>query len=152
VTLHKDGIPRFQLLQRRQKRPTAPVFFFLFDSVWSDGHDLTGKTVVHRRKRLQEIITAVDGIQVSGYVENRGKALFQLASEKGLEGIVAKRKSSIYRPGKRTPDCLKIKSRPQQEFVVCFTEGKGSQTSWSAAIGRIPKRTAALFRSLRHRL
>ena len=56
-----------------------------------------------------------------------GKALFDLTKAKGMEGIVAKRKNSVYRPGKRSPDWLKIKSRPQQEFVVGgFTEGKGS--------------------------
>jgi ATP-dependent DNA ligase len=76
---------------------------FLFDLVWSDGHDLTGKSVVRRRERLEQITTSVPGIQVGGYVENHGKALFQLAKEKGLEGIIAKRKSSIYRPGKRSP-------------------------------------------------
>jgi bifunctional non-homologous end joining protein LigD len=72
---------------------------------------------------------------VGGYVENRGKALFQLAKEKGLEGIIAKRKSSVYRPGKRSPDWLKIKSRPQQEFIVCgFTEGKGSRKHFGALL------------------
>src|SRR5258706_16144679 len=69
VALDKDGIPRFQLLQQWQKRPTAPVVYVLFDLLWDNGRDLTGKSVVHRRKRLQEIITAVDGIQVGGYVE-----------------------------------------------------------------------------------
>jgi bifunctional non-homologous end joining protein LigD len=68
---------------------------------------------------LEEIITPVPGIQIGGYVERRGKDLFQLAKEKGLEGIIAKRKPSTYRPGKRSPDWLKIKARPQQEFVVC---------------------------------
>jgi bifunctional non-homologous end joining protein LigD len=135
VALDKDGIPRFQLLQKWQKRPTTPVVFFLFDLLWSDGRDITRKSVVHRRKRLQEIITAVDGIQVGGYVEKRGKDLFKLANEKGLEGIIAKRKSSIYRPGKRLPDWLKIKSRPQQEFIVCgFTEGKGSRKHFGALL------------------
>ena len=135
VALDKDGVPRFQLLQQWQKRPTAPVVFYLFDLLWSDGRDITGKSIVHRRKRLQEIITAVDGIQVGGYVESRGKYLFQLAKERGLEGIVAKRKASIYRPGKRSPDWLKIKSRPQQEFVVCgFTEGKGSRKHFGALL------------------
>jgi bifunctional non-homologous end joining protein LigD len=124
VALDKEGVPRFQLLQQWQKRPTAPVVFYLFDLLWYDGRDITGNTVVQRRERLQEIITQISGIQVGGYVENRGKALFLLAKEKGLEGIIAKRKTSIYRPGKRSPDWLKIKSRPQQEFVVCgFTEG-----------------------------
>ncbi len=89
---------------------------------------LTGKSVIQRRERLQEIITPVAGIQVGGYLEKHGVELFQLAKEKGLEGIIAKRKGSTYQPGRRSPDWLKIKARPQQEFIVCgFTEGKGSR-------------------------
>src|SRR5258705_6004407 len=106
VALDKDGVPRFQLLQQWQKRPTAPVVFYLFDLLWSDGRDITGKTVLQRRDRLEQIINPVPGIQVGGYIENRGIDLYRLAKEKGLEQIVAKRKSSIYRPGKRSPDWL----------------------------------------------
>jgi bifunctional non-homologous end joining protein LigD len=96
---------------------------------------MAGRTVVRRRKRLQEIVIPVPGIQVDGHVENRGKALFQIAKEKGLEGIIAKRKTSTYRPGKRSLDWLKIKSRPQQEFVVCgFTQGKGSRKHFGALL------------------
>jgi bifunctional non-homologous end joining protein LigD len=128
VALDEEGIPRFQLLQKWQKRPTAPVVYVLFDLPWDNGRDLTGKSVIQRRERLQEIITPVAGIQVGGYLEKRGVELFQLAKEKGLEGIIAKRKGSTYQPGWRSPDWLKIKARPQQEFVVCgFTEGKGSR-------------------------
>ena len=72
VALDEEGIPRFQLLQKWQKRPTAPVVYILFDLLWENGCDLTGKSVVHRRKRLREIITPVEGIQVGGYIENRG--------------------------------------------------------------------------------
>ena len=74
VALDGKGTPRFQLLQRWQKRPTAPVCFYLFDLLWCDGRDITSKTVVQRRQRLREIITAEDGIQVGGYVENHGKS------------------------------------------------------------------------------
>jgi bifunctional non-homologous end joining protein LigD len=84
--------------------------------IWCYGHDVTGKTVVQRREQLEEIITPVPGIQIGGYVERRGKDLFQLAKEKGLEGIIAKRKPSTYRPEKRSPDWLKIEARPQQEI------------------------------------
>jgi bifunctional non-homologous end joining protein LigD len=109
--------------------------FVLFDSLWDKGYDLTGKSVVQRRERLEEIIAAVPGIQVGGFVENRGKDLFRLAKEKGLEGIIAKRKASTYQHGRRSPDWLKIKSRPQQEFVVCgFTEGKGSRSKHFGAL------------------
>jgi bifunctional non-homologous end joining protein LigD len=77
----------------------------------------------------------VDGVQVGGYVESRGTDLFRLAKEKGMEGIIAKRKESIYRPGKRSSDWLKIKLRPQQEFIVCgFTEGKGSRKHFGALL------------------
>jgi ATP dependent DNA ligase C terminal region len=81
------------------------------------------------------LIIPVDGTQVGGYIENRGIDLFRLAKEKGLEWVIAKRKSSIYRPGKRSPDWLKIKSRPQQEFIVCgLTKGKGSRKHFGALL------------------
>lgn len=52
------------------------------------------------------------------YVEGEGRALFDLTKQKGMEGIIAKREKSTYRPGKRSFDLLKIKPRLQQEFVV----------------------------------
>lgn len=100
MALDEAGIPRFQLLQKWQKRPTAPVVYVLFDLLWDNGRDLTGKNIVQRRERLQEIITPVAGIQVGGYIEKRGIDLFRLAKEKGLEGIIAKRKGSTYQPGR----------------------------------------------------
>jgi bifunctional non-homologous end joining protein LigD len=66
VALDEEGIPRFQLLQQWQKRPTAPVVFFLFGLLWSDGRDLTGKTVVQRHERLKEIITPVTNLVIPG--------------------------------------------------------------------------------------
>jgi bifunctional non-homologous end joining protein LigD len=135
VALDEEGVPRFQLLQKWRKRPTAPVVFVLFDLLWDSGRDLTGNRIVQRRERLEQIIHPVAGIQVGGYIENRGIDLFRLAKVKGLEGIIAKRKTSIYQPGKRSADWLKIKARPQQEFVVCgFTEGKGSRKHFGALL------------------
>jgi len=73
VALDKGGVPRFQLLQQWQKRPTAPVVFYLFDLLWSDGRDITGKSVVHRRARLQQIINPVPSIQarLGGVIRKR---------------------------------------------------------------------------------
>ena len=73
-------------------------------------------------------------------MEVEGTALFELTKEKGMEGITAKRKDSIYRPGKRTSDWLKIKARLQQEFVVGgFTAPKGAESisaRWCLALTR----------------
>jgi bifunctional non-homologous end joining protein LigD len=84
---------------------------------------------------LNEIITPVDGIQVGGFIENPGIDLFELARDKALVGIIASARQAFYRPGKRSPNWLKIKSRPQQELVVCgFTEGKGSRKHLGALL------------------
>jgi bifunctional non-homologous end joining protein LigD len=135
VALDGEGIPRFQLLQRWQKRPTAPVVYYLFDVLWSEGQDFTSKPVLTRRERLTQIVSPVEGIQVGNWISTRGKELFRFAKEKGFEGNVAKRKASTYQPGQRTKDWLKIKSRPQQEFVVGgFTEDKGSRQRLGALL------------------
>ena len=128
VAVDENGNPGFQLLQRFQKQPTAPTLYYVFDVLWSDGEDITGKTIMERRTVLERIIKPTAGVQLGTYVDSRGIALFNLAKEKGMEGIKAKRKDGIYYPDKRTPDWLKIKSRAQQEFVVGgFTEGRGSR-------------------------
>jgi bifunctional non-homologous end joining protein LigD len=135
VAVDENGIPRFQLLQRFQKQPTAPTLYYVFDVLWSDGADITGQTILERRALLERIIKPVPGIQLGTYVENEGKALFQLVKDKGMEGVIAKRKESIYRPGRRTSDWLKIKARLQQEFVVGgFTEPKGSRKHLGAVV------------------
>ena len=117
VALDSEGIPRFQLLQRWQKRPTAPVVYCLFDVLWHEGQDFTSKPVLERRERLSLLISPVNGIQVGSWIPTRGQDLLSEAKEKGLEGIVAKRIASIYLPGQRTKDWLKIKSRQEQELI-----------------------------------
>jgi bifunctional non-homologous end joining protein LigD len=135
VAVDENGIPRFQLLQRFQKQPTAPTLYYVFDLLWYKGDDLTQKPVLERRKVLEQVLKPAAGIQLGSYVEAEGKALFELTKEKGMEGIIAKRKDSLYRPGKRASDWLKIKARLQQEFVIGgFTAPKGSRKHLGAVV------------------
>ena len=135
VAVDENGIPRFQLLQRFQKQPTAPTLYYVFDVLWFQGDELTQKPILERRKVLERILKPAAGVQLGSYVEAEGKALFELTKEKGMEGIIAKRKDSLYRPGKRTSDWLKIKARLQQEFVVGgFTAPKGSRMHLGAVV------------------
>ena len=132
VAVDENGIPRFQLLQRFQKQPTAPTLYYVFDVLWYNGADVTGKPILERRSVLESITKPAAGIQLGQYVEAERKALFELTKEKG---IIAKRKDSIYRPGKRSSDWLKIKARLQQEFVVGgFTAPKGSRKYLGAVV------------------
>jgi bifunctional non-homologous end joining protein LigD len=93
------------------------------------------KPILERRSVLERILKPAAGIQLGSSVEAKGKALFNLMKEKEIEGIIAKRKDSIYRPGRRSSDWLKIKARLQQEFVVGgFTAPKGSRKHLGAVV------------------
>jgi len=101
VAVDENGIPRFQLLQRFQKQPTTPTLYYVFDILWYQGDDLTQKPILERRKVLERILKPAAGIQLGSYVEAEGKALFELTKEKGMEGIIAKRKDSLL-PARQT--------------------------------------------------
>src|ERR1700747_899329 len=49
VAVDENGIPRFKLLQKFQKQPTAPTLYYVFDILWHDGDDLTRKPLVDRK-------------------------------------------------------------------------------------------------------
>ena len=83
VAVDENGIPRFQLLQRFQKQPTAPTLYYVFDILWYKGEGLTNKPILERRKVLERVLKPAAGIQLGSYVEAEGKALFELTKEKG---------------------------------------------------------------------
>src|SRR5260221_1453145 len=101
VDVDENGILRFQLLQRFQKQPTTLALYYVFDILWYQGDDLTQKPILERRKVLERILKPAAGIQLGSYVEAEGKALFELPKEKGMEGIIAKRKDSLV-PARQT--------------------------------------------------
>src|SRR6201982_3261203 len=78
VAVDENGIPRFQLLQRFQKQPTAPPLYIIFDVLWHNGDDLTATTLVDRKAILKRVLKPKAGIQLGSYVEAEGMALFQL--------------------------------------------------------------------------
>jgi ATP dependent DNA ligase domain len=55
---------------------TAPLAYYVFDLLWTEGMDVTAERILERRRRLTEIVSEVPGVQVGGYVEGHGKELF----------------------------------------------------------------------------
>lgn len=96
---------------------TLPVTYLIFDLLRLDGVDLTGHSWQQRR-------AALDGLGLAGPrwavppVFWDGPATYQAAGEHGLEGVMAKRIGSIYRPGTRSPDWVKVKLEVTGDFVV----------------------------------
>lgn len=116
VALGADGRPSFQALQNR-RRGEANVFYYVFDLMWLDGDDLTGVPLVERKKRLAQLV-AGSSLRLSSELPGDVEAIVQQATKHGLEGIVAKRRDSVYLPGGKGPTWQKLKLDRRQPFVV----------------------------------
>jgi bifunctional non-homologous end joining protein LigD len=89
----------------------------IFDLLSVDGVDLCGLPYTARRSRLAGLDLGSDRWVVPPSFDD-GAATMATAREYVLEGVVAKRRSSVYRPGLRSPDWIKIKVERTGEFVV----------------------------------
>ncbi len=115
VLLNGRGHPDFDALQRYDG--TGHLVYYAFDLLWIDGHDITALPLTGRKEMLRQVLPESDVIRYSTEFPT-GRDLFDLIRQQGLEGIVAKRKDSSYRPGRRTSDWLKIPARRIREFVL----------------------------------
>ena len=91
-----------------------PVTYVLFDLLYVDYRSVMGEPLTQRRRRLQKPRARADDPRLvfSEGVIGHGKALFAQVCRLGLEGVMAKRLSGRYRPGRRLRAWLKIKPRP----------------------------------------
>lgn len=108
----------------------VPVAYVLFDLLHLDGHDTIDLPYVERRRLLGELVEPAATWTVPSHHVGGGTELFEAAAARGLEGIIAKRLDSPYRPGKRSPSWRKCKVRRGQEVVVGgWTPGEGGRSS-----------------------
>ena len=127
VALDDAGRPSFSLLQARagfqQRRDQGvPIVYQVFDLLFLDGASLLDQPLEARKARLNEVLRQHPLVRYAGHIEADGEALFASVQVEGLEGVMAKQRSSRYEPGRRSRAWLKIKNRPEQEFVVAGWE------------------------------
>jgi len=115
VVLNKEGEPDFDALQKY--KGDAPLVLYAFDLLWYQGYNLMNLTLEERKQILLQVLPQSDVIKYSDHFDD-GLQLFELIKQKGMEGIVAKKRDSIYQPGKRGRDWLKIPTEKRQEFVI----------------------------------
>jgi bifunctional non-homologous end joining protein LigD len=144
VALDAEGKASFSLMQQRTGfRPggrraagdaDVPVLYYAFDLLYLDGYDWRRVPLEERKRKLESVLVTGDGVRYSDHYEERGKALFEMAGQKKLEGIVAKRRASCYEE-RRSSDWLKIKIRHRLEAVIAgYTETKGSRTHFGSLV------------------
>jgi DNA ligase D-like protein (predicted ligase) len=116
VALDEEGRSVFNLLQN-YRSAESQIHFYAFDLLVHKGKDLTSLPLSERRKLLEKMLRTDDHIGLS-VVSNKSDEMLAFVREHGLEGVVAKRRDSIYQPGKRSGLWAKHRINLGQEFVI----------------------------------
>ncbi len=135
VVVDETGKPSFQLLQNYQKSGVGQLVYMVFDLLYLNGHDLRRLPLTRRKELLEQILPVLPHVQRSDHIPERGSDFFSLASQQGLEGIIAKDGASTYVGGRRSLSWLKIKTRLRQEAVIGgFTRPGGGRKNFGALL------------------
>jgi bifunctional non-homologous end joining protein LigD len=118
VALDDMGRPNFQELQN-SRSTRQPIVYYVFDILNYDGRDLRGLHLEHRRKLLDSLGAAfVEPVRLAAALTAGASDVVQQVKRLGLEGIVAKRRDSIYESGKRPGSWVKYRVNAREEFVI----------------------------------
>jgi bifunctional non-homologous end joining protein LigD len=117
VAIDESGRISFNAIQHSKTR--AALQFYVFDVLIHRGRDVMGLPLETRRKLLDDALAKVEyPVLRSTAFEAKPADLIRAAKDLGLEGIVAKRKDSVYEPGRRSGAWQKYKLNQSQEFVI----------------------------------
>jgi bifunctional non-homologous end joining protein LigD len=157
VAFDAEGRPSFSLLQdrtglrgvpgsarrqdrearrpSREERAAIPLAYMAFDLLYLDGRSLLDVPLEDRKRLLRRVLRPHPVVRYASHVEEHGETFVQVAAERGLEGVVAKRRASAYQPGRRGRDWLKVKLRREQEVVVIgWLPGQGTHKDLGSLI------------------
>jgi bifunctional non-homologous end joining protein LigD len=141
VVLLEHGIPSFAALADRMHSPVdprtaqgRPVTFMVFDVLRLYGVSLVDRPLEDRRATLERLdLPAVPNLSLSpGYTD--GAALLAATRQRGMEGVVAKRRNSRYQPGRRSSNWIKT---AHQHTQVCLVGGWRPERSSAGRIGAL---------------
>ena len=138
VSFDEQGRPSFGRLQHRMHVANAaevrrrmgeyPVVYLVFDALWLDGERLVTLPYEERRAVLESLGLGGPSWQVPASHRGDGAAMLEASRAQGLEGVVAKLCSSLYEPGRRSRNWLKVKNVNRQEVVIGgWVGGEGSR-------------------------
>ncbi len=144
VAIDEQGRSSFSLMQQRTgfrelgrvgaKDRAVPVLYYVFDLLYLDGYSLLRVDLERRKELLAGIISDAALLRYSDHVIGEGAALYDVAAKQGLEGIIAKRRTSCYLP-KRSREWLKMKITQTQECVIGgYTDPRGSREHFGSIV------------------
>lgn len=137
IVVMQEGKPDFQSLLKRsqsvligeiqRQAQLSPALYIVFDILEKDAKSLTNLPLIKRKVILKESLKEGVNVILSDFIEEKGEAYYRSALEQGLEGIVAKKKDSLYEEGLRTGSWLKMKELKSVDCVI-FGYTKGSKS------------------------
>ncbi len=137
VALNPKGISSFQLLQAYEPGEQKPsIYYYVFDLLRWKGKDLRDLTLIERKSELEKILGKNSGmIRYSASLGEKASSLLKEARKLGLEGLIGKRKNSVYEAGNRSGAWIKLKLHKEQEFVIGgYTDPEGSRNHFGALL------------------
>ncbi len=145
VVLGEKGTPDFGRLQNRfgiddSKRAlvlskTIPVTYVAFDLLHLNGKDMLSRPLLERKEKLKSILAEGPHLLYGDHIEKQGERFFKEASKKGFEGIIAKQRDSLYLPGNRGSNWIKIKGTTTMDCIIIgYTKGEGARFSTFGAL------------------
>jgi bifunctional non-homologous end joining protein LigD len=145
IVVIRNGRADFQALQERGKALRKseiqagairqPAHYVVFDILEKDGKPTVGLPLLARKELLKESVKEGEHVVLSDFVEEKGEQYYKAALERGIEGVMAKRKDSTYQQGLRTGDWLKFKKLQSCDCVVFgYTNGTGARANSFGAL------------------
>ncbi|MEJ8815024.1 DNA ligase D [Variovorax ureilyticus] len=137
VVDNEHGAPDFQALQNAFDRgSTSSIVYWLFDVPFLDGRDLRSVPVEQRRDLLASLLASDPDplLRFSESFDASPRDLLASSARIGFEGIIGKRRGSVY-VSRRSPDWIKLKNQRRQEFVIGgYTAPKGSRSGFGSLL------------------
>ncbi len=138
IAIFSDGRPDFALLSEREHlmeklridylSRARPASFVVFDILFAQGKSVMDRPLVERKSILSQELEESEQVTLIDYFPEKGEKYFQASLKVGIEGVMAKRADSVYQPGVRSPDWVKIKKQVKLDLVVGgYIQGKGSR-------------------------
>lgn len=135
VVLNEEGRPDFNKIQLWDTQREGSLVYYVFDLLWIDGLNIMNEPLYLRREILKQIMPESGIIRYSDHIDDIGNDFFEIAKKNNLEGIVAKKKDSVYIPDSRAKTWLKIKIEERHEAVICgYTRKKDTDRLFSSLI------------------
>ncbi len=158
VVCDSRGRPSYDLLAGRSLRAQGPLplgpkgprrgrgpVFVAFDLLYAERRPLLGRPLEERRRRLAALEPRGRTLAVPEHLAEDGEPFLDVVEEYGLEGIVAKRRDSVYVPGARTSDWLKCHVTPRADAVIGGLVEDDRRGALRALCGQYDERGALVF-------